>query len=57
MTFEIRRIQQRLADLEKNQDRLLKIIGEINKTLELTQKQIFILQDTIHKKNTGKDHP
>jgi hypothetical protein len=57
MTFEIRRIQQRLADLEKNQDRLLKIIGEINKTLELTQKQIFILQDTIYKKNTGKDHP
>ena len=44
MTFELTRIKQRLADLEKNQDKLLKIIGEVNLTIAVIQKQIFILQ-------------
>ena len=57
MTFELTRIKQRLADLEKNQDKLLKIIGEVNLTIAVIQKQIFILQDIYSKKNTGKDHP
>ena len=29
MTFEMTRIKQRLADLEKNQDKLLKLIFEV----------------------------
>ena len=53
MTFELTRIKQRLADLEKNQDKLLKIIGEVNLTMAVMQKQINI----ITQKNTGKDHP
>ena len=53
MTFELTRIKQRLADLEKNQDKLLKIIFEVNSTMAVVQKQINI----ITQKNTGKDHP
>ena len=53
MTFEMKRILQRLADLEKNQDKLLKLIFEVNSTMTVMQKQINI----ITKKNTGKDHP
>ena len=53
MTFEIRRIQQRLADLEKNQDKLLKLIFEVNSTMQVIQEEINI----ITQKNTGKDHP
>ena len=53
MTFELTRIKQRLADLEKNQDNLLKIISEVNLTMAVMQKQINI----ISQKNTGKDHP
>ena len=53
MTFELTRIKQRLADLEKNQDKLLKIIGEVNLTMAALQIQI----NMITKKNTGKDHP
>ena len=53
MTFEITRLKQRLADLEKNQDKLLKIISEVNSTMAVKQKQINI----ITQKNTGKDHP
>ena len=47
------RIKQRLADLEKNQDKLLKIIFEVNSTMTVMQDQINI----ITQKNTGKDHP
>ena len=53
MTFENRRIQQRLSDLEKNQDKLLKLIFEVNSTMAVMQEQINI----ITQKNTGKDHP
>ena len=53
MTFENRRIQQRLSDLEKNQDKLLKLIFEVNSTMAVMQDQINI----ITQKNTGKDHP
>ena len=53
MTFEIKRMLQRLADLEKNQDKLLKLIFEVNSTMAVMQKQI----DIITQKNTGKDHP
>ena len=53
MTFENRRIQQRLSDLEKNQDKLLKLIFEANSTMAALQLQINI----ITQKNTGKDHP
>jgi len=53
MTFEMTRIKQRLADLEKNQDKLLKIISEINLTMIVIQEEI----NTITQKNTGKDHP
>ena len=53
MTFEMTRIKQRLADLEKNQDKLLKIIFEVNSTMTVMQDQINI----ITQKNTGKDHP
>ena len=49
----MKRILQRLADLEKNQDKLLKLIFEVNSTMTVMQKQINI----ITKKNTGKDHP
>jgi len=56
MTFELTRIKQRLADLEKNQDKLLKIIGEVNLTMAVIQKQINVLTN-ITQKNTGKDHP
>ena len=56
MTFELTRIKQRLADLEKNQDKLLKIIAEVNSTMAVMQKQINVLTD-ITQKNTGKDHP
>ena len=47
------RIKQRLADLEKNQEKLLKIISEINLTMIVIQEEI----NTITQKNTGKDHP
>lgn len=47
------RIKQRLAALEKNQDKLLKIISEINLTMIVIQEEI----NTITQKNTGKDHP
>ena len=53
MTFEMTRIKQRLADLEKNQDKLLKIISEVNLTMIVIQEEI----NTITQKNTGKDHP
>jgi len=53
MTFEMTRIKQRLADLEKNQEKLLKFIFEVNSTMTVIQDQINI----ITQKNTGKDHP
>ena len=53
MTFELTRIKQRLADLEKNQEKLLKVISEINLTMIVIQEEINI----ITQKNTGKDHP
>ena len=53
MTFELTRIKQRLADLEKNQEKLLKIISEVNLIMAVMQKQINI----ITQKNTGKAHP
>ena len=53
MTFEMTRIKQRLADLEKNQEKLVKIISEVNLTMAVMQQQINIIQQ----KNTGKDHP
>ena len=81
MTFEMTRIKQRLADLEKNQgsiqqrlrvdsehksttnqrlvqleknqEKLLKLISEVNSTMAVVQDQINI----ITQKNTGKDHP
>ena len=53
MTFELTRIKQRLADVENNQKKLLKLIFEVNSTMEVMQKQINI----ITQKNTGKDHP
>ena len=53
MTFELTRIKQRLAHLEKNQEKLLKLIFEVNSTMAVVQKQINI----ITQKNTGKDHP
>jgi len=53
MTFEMTRIKQRLADLENNQEKLLKLIFEVNSTMAVVQKQINI----ITQKNTGKDHP
>ena len=51
--FEIKRLTKRVADLEKNQDKLLKIISEINLTMIVIQEEI----NTITQKNTGKDHP
>jgi len=51
--FEIKRLTKRVADLEKNQDELLKIIFEVNSTMTVMQDQINI----ITQKNTGKDHP
>ena len=53
MTFEMTRIKQRLADLENNQEKLLKLIFEVTSTMAVVQKQINI----ITQKNTGKDHP
>ena len=53
MTFELTRIKQRLAYLEKNQEELLKLLVEANSTMAVVQKQINI----ITQKNTGKDHP
>ena len=53
MTFEMTRIKQRLADLEKNQEKLLKLIFEVNSTMAALQVQISLLAE----KNTGKDHP
>ena len=43
MTFELTRIKQRLADLEKNQDKLLKLIFEVNSTMAVMQDQINII--------------
>ncbi len=53
MTFELTRIKQRLADLEKNQKKLLDLIFEANSTMAALQIQINIITE----KNTGKDHP
>ena len=53
MTFELTRIKQRLADLEKNQEKLLKLFFEVNSTMAVIKEQINI----ITQKNTGKDHP
>ena len=53
MTFEMTRIKQRLADLEKNQEKLLKLIFEVNSTMAALQIQINMITE----KNTGKDHP
>ena len=53
MTFELTRIKQRLAHLEKNQEKLLNFIFEANSTMAVMQDQINI----ITQKNTGKDHP
>ena len=41
MTFEMTRIKQRLADLEKNQDKLLKIISEINLTMIVKRRNKY----------------
>ena len=61
MTFEMTRIKQRLADLEKNQEKLLKIISEINLTMIVIQEEINTIgslkERTTTQKNTGKDHP
>ena len=56
MTFEMTRIKQRLADLEKNQEKLLKIISEVNLTMAVIQKEINTIA-SLKQKNTGKDHP
>ena len=53
MTFELTRIKQRLADLEKNQEKLLKLIFAANSTMAALQIQINMITE----KNTGKDHP
>ena len=53
MTFELTRIKQRLAYLEKNQEELLKLIFEANSTMAALQIQINMITE----KNTGKDHP
>jgi prefoldin subunit 5 len=53
MTFEMTRIKQRLADLEKNQEKLLNLIFEANSTMAALQIQINMITE----KNTGKDHP
>ena len=42
MTFELTRIKQRLADLENNQKKLLKLIFEVNSTMEVMQAIIEI---------------
>ena len=56
MTFELTRIKQRLADLEKNQEKLLKIISEVNLTIIVIQEEINTIA-SLTQKNTGKDHP
>ena len=39
MTFEMTRIKQRLADLEKNQEKLLKIISAVNLTIIVLKEE------------------
>ena len=56
MTFELTRIKQRLADLEKNQKSLLGITGGLLKQLQTTQDALSELGEIVTK-NTGKDHP
>ena len=56
MTFEIKRIQQRLADLEKNQKSFIKINDGLIKELKNTQQALIELEEIVNK-NTGKDHP
>ena len=56
MTFELTRIKQRLADLEKIQEKLLKVISEINLTMIVIQEEINTIA-SLKQKNTGKDHP
>ena len=54
--FEIKRLTKRVADLEKNQDKLLEITGGLLKQLQTTQDALFELGEIV-KKNTGKDLP
>jgi hypothetical protein len=54
--FEIKRLTKRVADLEKNQKKLLEITGGLLKQLQATQDALFELGEIV-KKNTGKDHP
>ena len=54
--FEIKRLTKRVADLEKNQKKLLEITGGLLKQLQTTQDALFELGEIV-KKNTGKDHP
>lgn len=54
--FEIKRLTKRVADLEKNQEKLLEITGGLLKQLQTTQDALFELGEIV-KKNTGKDHP
>ncbi len=54
--FEIKRLTKRVADLEKNQKKLLEITGGLLKQLQTTQEALFELGEIV-KKNTGKDHP
>ena len=56
MTFEIKRMLQRLADLEKNQTSLIKFNDGLLKELKTTQQALIELEEIV-KKNTGKDHP
>ena len=56
MTFEMTRIKQRLADLENNQNHLLKITTGLLQQVKTTQQAILELEEIV-KKNTGKDHP
>ena len=56
MTFELTRIKQRLAHLEKNQEKLLKVISQINLTMIVIQEEINTI-DSLKQKNTGKAHP
>ena len=50
MTFELTRIKQRLADLEKNQEKLLKVISEINLTMIVIQEEINTINKYINVK-------
>jgi hypothetical protein len=56
MTFEMKRMLQRLADLEKNQTSLIKFNDGLLKELKTTQQALIELEEIV-KKNTGKDHP